>query len=266
MPQKFHPGPRPTNLPAAVTKGQKCPLKVPEDPADAPTFEWLEKLRDHHEKNGELLTIDGMYDYARGLFDGDDLDALMKQIDRFYGAEDRAKAAPAKKLPTPKAAKTAKPVKEKAVATATKATKKVGKPVPKASTNGKHKAPAKKAAAPRPAPATGKAVFERVVNGLKVLVRSVSGQYRGTINDHPMRGILRMYGAKGKTPGEAQAALARAMKGWKSGEDYAAAMVEEGHVGSGAKEANGEKGSFGPAPEKLVNDKATVKALLGLCK
>jgi hypothetical protein len=274
---KFSPKVRPTNLPVAATKGVKPPFLFPVDPSDKVNFEFWEKMRDHHEKQGELLTVDGMYDYARGAFDGDDLDDLFKQIDKFYGQEERSSK------PTPKAAKAAKPVKETAMATATKTApaKATKKAAPVKATNGKANpkgpAPAKngKAApakvkatkAPRPPAApTGKVVFEKTVQGLDVRVREVNGSYRGTVNDYPMRGVLRFFGAKGKTPDEARNALARAMKGWKGGEDYSAAMVEEGHVGSGAREADGQKGSFGPAPEALMKDKKTAQALLALCK
>lgn len=267
---KLQAKPRPTNLPVAkVHPDADLPVKVPGDMADEATFGWLEKLRDHHEKAGELLDVAGMNVYANIV---DAKDTLLKeQIQKFYGkGASKPPAKSAKVAPTPKAAKPAG--KKEVMATATKAApakagnkaakNKNGKGNPAKSGKSSPAPKAKVKAKATPAP-TGKIVLERTVRGVEVLVKQVNGSFRGTAAGIPLRGVLRFFGAKKKTPDEARSAVARMLVGWKGGEDYAAAMVEEGHVGSGAKEAAGETGSFGPAPDV---DKKTAALLLAFCK
>lgn len=250
---------RPETLkPVKIKPGTKPPIDLPKDESDEAVNDWCEELRDHHETEGELLTVNGMLAYAEGsgLSEGD-LPVLKKQITKIYGKpvkKEKEKMATTTKTPAEK--KTSKPPK-KEKDTAPKSDKKPPKKAAKAEAKTK---PDKK-----PVKSESKVIFNKTVRGIPIRISETApGKYRGTMfangdtSGYPLRSVLRWMGFSGWKPSEARTALASLLKGWENGEFYAAALVEEGHVSSGK---NGHDGVFGKYAELKKEEAKLVKAL-----
>jgi hypothetical protein len=257
--------------------GAEPPVNIPKDDGDKATLKWLEALRDHHEKGGELLTVPGMLAYADevGLSDGDVKD-LKKQIKKLYAdevsADEPQEPKPAAKSGKKESAKVTTATKK---AAPTKAAAKNGKAATNGKGNpakavakngtGKAKGNAGKKAAPAKAASASKTVLDRDVNGVPVVVTESNGKYRVKVGDTTLRKVLQWMGYKGWTSGEARAAAAKLLKGfpkggaYDGGEDYAANLIEEGHLGAH------KSGTF-DCPKKPELSKDVAKAVTSLKK
>ena len=241
---------RPTNLPPVTEFPNDPPVMLPSDTSDEATLAWAEKCRDHFEKHGRHLTATGILKLASsvGLSDNDAaaLDRQLRDIfrDELKGAQATpAKAKPAKEKKTVTATATAPPAKSKK-AKKTKKAKIAKKVAAKPSTNG-HKP-------------EGKTIIDATVKGVPVvLVETDTNKYRGTLFGVPIRNVMRLLGKLGWPANVVRTVIGGLLSRWKDGEQYAANLVQEGHVQVGAKGT----GTFGAIPSLSKDQLAKLNAL-----
>jgi hypothetical protein len=95
--------------------------------------------------------------------------------------------------------------------------------------------------------AASETLLERTVRGVPIKVsKTQAGTIRATAFGIPLRGVLRWMGSRGWTTDEAQRCLDALLTDWTNGSEYAASLIEEGHIGSGK---DGDEGCFGRVPE-----------------
>lgn len=267
------PKPRP-KLPRFEKFPDTLPVKLPTDAGDRSTLEWTERLRDWAEDRGFLLTVKGMMKFCdiagkEEKLPATDVDDLKKQVTKLYSAE--SSATPVSPEPkketttvttttkdTPAAKKGAAPAKKNGTPPAKTNPKKpvAKKAAAKPSSNG-HAAP-KKPVAKKVADET-QTLYEGKVKGLDVRVdQSASNRFRATANGFAFRKLAGWLGYNNWTIAQVRELLTSLVAKWKAGADYVKEMLDEGHVGSGAKANKQGKYVFGYLPDV---DSATAKLL-----
>jgi hypothetical protein len=227
------PRPRPQNLPELTEFPEDTPVTIPATDGDKETFEWCEQLRDHYEKEGKLLTVEGLCKIAEAVgLTKADTRSLQSQIIHLYG-HGKPKKSKTSKSSTPPSPKT----KEKTM-TATLAPKKKTKKVKKA---GK---PSGNGHVPH---LEGRTVADKTVSGVPIkVIETESGRFNVRLfGDLAVRPCLRTMGYDGWETKDAVTALGKLLKGisfkskvgtsYESGESYVKELADEGHVNCGAK-------------------------------
>lgn len=266
---------RPTNLPKLGSVPDALPISMPSKFDDDTILDWAEKTRDHFEEKGKFMSVGQLRQLvekpASGL-NADDQKAVRKQLSRLYREEIDARKTessptPAKSSSDEQPKKKAKKKKSKPVSEP-KPSKKESKKMKAASTkpskNGKHTAkngkPAKKSSNPiRGGEST--VIYEASIKGVPVEVRkSESGHFQVKIGEYAMRKLMQWMGADGWNSEQAFNVCSRLLrKASKLGADlngeyvkgpdaYVRAVLNEGHIGSGARSKGKKEGSFGVSP------------------